>query len=47
MANRSRKRRQRRKANYRKATPQKVAEAVLRVRAQPGMKSPRFINPSR
>ena len=35
-----------RKSDYREATPEQVAEAVLRFLAQPGMKSKRFANPS-
>ena len=35
------------RANYQKASPKKAAEAVLRVRTEPGMKSKRFINPNR
>lgn len=34
------------KADCRGASPEQVAEALLRLRAQPGMKSKRFVNPS-
>lgn len=34
-----------READYRGATPEQVAEAVLRFRARPGMESKRFVNP--
>ena len=42
-----RKRREGRKADYKGASPEQVAEAVLRLRTQPGMKSKRFVNPSK
>lgn len=36
------------KADYRGANPERVAEAVLRFRTQPGMRDrKRFVNPSR
>lgn len=41
------KRRQGLKADYRGATPEQVAEKLLRTRVQPGMRSKRFLNPSR
>ena len=49
-AKRGRSRRQRKKglkADYRGATPEQVAAAVLRYRTQPGMRdAKRFVNPS-
>ncbi len=51
MAARSKQARKRRtkgrRADYRGASPEQVAEAGLRFQAQPGMKSKRFINPDR